>query len=482
MKQRVFIVLLVLILVTNYLGLHVDIFLQDSSLYALISKGIIERSDWLNLYLFDVDWLDKPHLPMWLCALSMKLFGLNAFAYKLPSFLFFLIGLWYTFKLARYLYNTETARYAVLITGSALHIILSNNDVRAEAILMGLVVATMYYFVRLAREGGLKYILLSSIFAALAVMTKGIFVLFIFYGAIFGQAVLQRKWAVLWQPKWYAVLVLSLVFTFPELYALYVQFDMHPEKVTFGMQGGQESNSSFGIASLDGFFNSGPIKGKGDISFYLHTMLWAFAPWVIAGFTAIILRTKMIFRRSNRPVELYTLLGFIGMFLIFSLSKFQLPHYTNILFPFIAILLASHLENTTRPKWFTKLFYLSTIALSGVLIVIASLLEAFYFKEFNYVGLIAILLIAFTIAYHIFIKKNKIEKGIRIGVTAMCTAFLFLNLSFYPDLLTYQGGKKIADFLNEKYPNQEITANFKSYLMLFYTRWTYPLQKTTTIG
>jgi len=63
--------------------------MEDSALYAQISKSFVTTHNWWDIYVNGHDWLDKPHFPFWICALSMQIFGINAFAYKLPSLLFF---------------------------------------------------------------------------------------------------------------------------------------------------------------------------------------------------------------------------------------------------------------------------------------------------------------------------------------------------------------------------------------------------------
>jgi 4-amino-4-deoxy-L-arabinose transferase-like glycosyltransferase len=70
-------------------------------LYATISKHIALSGDWINLFGDDHDWLDKPHFHFWITAFSFKLFGITAFAYKLPAFIFWLGGIWFTYLMVR---------------------------------------------------------------------------------------------------------------------------------------------------------------------------------------------------------------------------------------------------------------------------------------------------------------------------------------------------------------------------------------------
>mgnify|MGYP000707650869 CR=1 FL=1 len=118
MPSRSFRILLIAILAVNALALFNEIFLAASSLYAHISKSFVLSGNYSDIIINGGDWLDKPHFPFWVCATSMELFGINSFAYKLPSFLFFLAALFYTYQLARKAYDLGTARLAVLVLAS----------------------------------------------------------------------------------------------------------------------------------------------------------------------------------------------------------------------------------------------------------------------------------------------------------------------------------------------------------------------------
>ncbi len=131
-------------------------------------------NNFLDLTFDGMDWLDKPHFQFWVTAVSFKIFGINTFAYKIPAILFTMLALFYTYRLTRDLYNRETALLAVLILATAQHLIISNNDVRAEPMLTGLIIASIYQYHRLVQRYHWTSLLWASLFAALSVMTKGL--------------------------------------------------------------------------------------------------------------------------------------------------------------------------------------------------------------------------------------------------------------------------------------------------------------------
>ena len=130
----------------NFCGLWVTIMGPDGALYASIAKTMVVNNNFSDLMVEGKDWLDKPHFPFWMAAISFKLFGINTWAYKLPALLFVLMGAGYTYKFAKHLYHKEVGLWAVLILLTAMHLMISNNDVRAEPYLTGLIIAAVYHF------------------------------------------------------------------------------------------------------------------------------------------------------------------------------------------------------------------------------------------------------------------------------------------------------------------------------------------------
>ena len=167
----------------NFSGLCIMIIGPDGTLYATIAKTMVIRHDYVNLYAQGADWLDKPHFPFWVSALSFNLFGFTNWAYKLPGVLFMMMGVWYTYLFAKCLYNKEVALWSALILLTAQHIVISDYDVRAEPYLTGLVIASVYHLYKAYIQNNWWQLLAGCLFAACAVMTKGMFALIPIGGA-----------------------------------------------------------------------------------------------------------------------------------------------------------------------------------------------------------------------------------------------------------------------------------------------------------
>jgi len=145
LSKTSFLFLLGLVICLNFTGLFNEIMEPDGTIYAALAKQIAKSGNRLFLWVNGADWLDKPHLPFWLAAMSFKIFGYTAFAYKLPSFILFIVSIIYCYRLAAVIYSKETARLATLIYGSALHIIISNFEAKVEIYLTAFLVASIFH-------------------------------------------------------------------------------------------------------------------------------------------------------------------------------------------------------------------------------------------------------------------------------------------------------------------------------------------------
>src|SRR6186713_2666734 len=94
-----------LLVFMHFTGLPVTIMEPDGALYAGIAKHMVQHHDYLNLFADGHDWLDKPHFPFWMMAISYHLFGFTTVAYKLPALLFLMMGVIYTYRFAHALYG-----------------------------------------------------------------------------------------------------------------------------------------------------------------------------------------------------------------------------------------------------------------------------------------------------------------------------------------------------------------------------------------
>lgn len=454
----------------NFSGLFVTIIGPDGALYASIAKTMVLKNNFAELFVDGRDWLDKPHFPFWMAAISFKLFGFQTWAYKLPAVLFSMMAAAYTYKLARLFYTKETGLWAALILLTAQHLVISDMDVRAEPYLTGLIIGSVYHFFKAQDKKWFLHLLIGALWAACAVMTKGIFALIPVFGAIAISLAIVKNWKMLFNFRWLIAIGMVLVFIIPELWCLYLQFDSRPEKVIFEQTNVSGIRFFFWDSQFGRFFNTGPYKkAGGDPSFFIHTTLWAFLPWSVLLIFSVV---DFIRNKTNRIRQQdWVCISGAGLaLLVLSASQFQLPHYVVIIFPFYAILVANYitlLESIKAIKLTNAIQTGLSFLLLGLIIVVHILFK----PALPSYLLLAILAILFLI---VLLPKYSEERYIPLFRTAAVIMFInvYFNLAYYPTLTMYQGDSQAAFWLNknnpQKLPVVKVVNNF-SYAIDFYS-------------
>ena len=432
----------------NFSGLFVTIMGPDGALYAAIAKHMVQHNNYSDLFVEGKDWLDKPHFPFWITAVFFKLFGITTWAYKLPGVLFVLMGAYYTYKLAKDLYNEETGLWAALILLTSQHIIICTMDVRAEPYLTGLIIAAVYHFHRSLGKKWFIHLFLAAVFAACAVMTKGVFALIPVGGAVAGELLIKKNWKMVFNFRWILALILIFIFITPEIYSLYTQFDLHPEKVVFGHQQVSGIKFFFWDSQFGRFFNTGPIKKSGgDPSFFLHTILWAYLPWSLLLYAAIVQFFRKNFKQPAQA-EWYSICGALLTFFVFSVSKFQLPFYIVIVFPFFSILCAQWLYSIKAESSIKALRITQTVVVS-IMVLLVVLLH-YFFRPAN-LTIITGFLLVLSIGLFVLVSRTDGLGRFKILFQTCAVVFfvnLYFNLAYYPQLLKYQADSEAAFWIN----------------------------------
>ena len=397
----------------------------DAITYAALSQHIVQSRDWARLVLDGHDWLDKPHLPFWITALFFKLGGVSAFTYILPGFIFHLIGAYYTYRLARLLYDKPTGILAVLIYVSIFNLMDASIEVKAETYLVGEIMPACYYWLRYDARFRVKYLLLGALFTAMAIMTKGIFTLITISSGLVCLWLYQKQWTKLFNIKWLAALILSMLFVAPELFALHLQFNQHTESA-----GSEQPVSSFKFFFWDSqfgrFFNTGPIQNRnGHPLYFVPVFLWAFLPWTMVFFAAAYAQFKTFGRAvsSERAAFVFLSGAFCVTFLMFSASRFQFDYYIDIIFPFAAILCARFF---TAADISGRLF----IAQMGLICLLALLTIALCIYVMNPVLSAAVAAILTGLIYYCCATRTESRnfRAIIYSVLSINLLYLFLTL------------------------------------------------------
>ena len=323
-----------LLLLTACIGLYVigsfmiplmDI---DASQYASISREMLARNSFLQLYDLGKDYLDKPPMLFWLSALSMKIFGVHDWAYRLPSLLFLGIALYSTFKFAELYYGKLTARLATIILASCQAFFLIAHDVRTDTMLVGWVMLSIYLLAKWSEQKNNVDFFLAIVAIAGGMMTKGPIALVVPVLAMAPHWVSQKKWAFFYKPIYIPGIILLALLLVPMSWGLYQQYDLHPGKLINDrpIQSGLEFyywTQSFGRYTGQNYY-----KEMGYFTFLLENMFWSFLPWIFVFLWAFFAKAFAIFKEGffKPSTELISFFGFALTYLVLSRSQAQLPH------------------------------------------------------------------------------------------------------------------------------------------------------------
>ncbi|MCL6265289.1 ArnT family glycosyltransferase [Flagellimonas myxillae] len=454
--------LLALVVVVYIAGLFVTLFENDSAQFAVMAMRMVQENDFFTLIKGTEEYLDKPHMHYWLAALSYKLFGIHDWAYRIPGILAIFLGAYSCFGLGRLLYNKDVGKISALIFLTAQTIVLSGIDVRTDAVLTGFAIFAIWQLALYIEKNTLSNLLLGAFGAGLAFSTKGQIALVVIGVAVLCHLAYTRKWNRLWSWKVLLALLVFGITIAPMLYAYYLQFDLHPEKV---IRGRDSRSGIFFILweqSFERMSGQGIGKNSSDFFFFFHTFLWVFLPWTVLALIAYWCRVKLFWKMRfayNPKFEFLTLGGITILFFLISLAQFKLPHYINILIPLYAILSASYLHKLYKEE---KQSIIKTLL--GVqyfilsLVFIGTLLICFYVFKFEkiycYVLLIGLLAV---ITYFCLKREAYYIRIITLSVYSSLLLNAVLNMHFYPELLKFQAGSTMAEIVaKEEIPVDEI--------------------------
>ncbi len=428
-------------------GLFVDMMDVDATQYASISREMTENGSYLAVKNHGVDYLDKPPLLFWLSSFSFSVFGFHNWSYKLPSFLFGLLGIWSTYGLGKFYYGRATGALAAVVLSSTVAFFIIHNDIRTDTLLFGSVMFAIWQLQLWVKTKRWLYLFAGFIGIGLAMLAKGPLGLMMPVLTLSCEFAYKRQWRNFFRWQWLIGLAVVALMLWPMCLGLYKQYGTRGLYFYFWEQ-------SFGRLTGDSPWGTKFDNGAGPF-FFVHTFFWAFLPWgvvfVLAAWKNGIMLLRSRFREGYIP-ELATLGGFLLTFVALSASKYKLPHYIYVTFPLASILTARYLVQEVLPHKKERLYKAIRILFSvqAVLFTIVLLLAlAYIFGYANWaiwVAGIAGLLIGG------YFSRKAADDTQRLLYPMLCVliaTYAVGNLQFYPKLLTYQSttvaGKKITE-------------------------------------
>jgi 4-amino-4-deoxy-L-arabinose transferase-like glycosyltransferase len=120
----------------------------DEGRYSEIAREMIETGDWLVPHFWYLPHLDKPPMTYWLVAASMKIFGQNEWAVRLPVALAGISGIFATFLLGCAIGGRRVGFWSALILQSSLLYFVMARMLTTDIFLTQFVTWAIYFFWR----------------------------------------------------------------------------------------------------------------------------------------------------------------------------------------------------------------------------------------------------------------------------------------------------------------------------------------------
>lgn len=317
----------------------------DEGRYGEIAREMVESGDWLVPRIWYVPHLDKPPMTYWLVALSIKVFGVNEWAIRLPLALAGLSGVLAAFLLARRVAGDRAARWSALILSTSLLYFAMARMLTTDIFLGQFIAWAGYFFWRswqtldgwnsiAARPSLLKQFLgwQLAMWTSLAggFLTKGPVALAIPFAAIVALTIFRRQECHRWKLQLLGAAVGVPLFCLLALPWFLLVFQNVPQAFDF-MVRDRFAGHALGTT----------VKNRGGpLLYFVPILAFGFLPWTpLLGWLWRRGHWRSLGERQ-KDGWLFLTVWTAFTFLLFSLNRSKLPAYIVPLFPPLAVLVA----------------------------------------------------------------------------------------------------------------------------------------------
>ena len=450
-----------LICVIGMLGIPlIDI---DAAQYASMSREMASTGNYLQLYDLGKDYLDKPPLLFWLSSISIQLFGVHDWAYRLPSILCLGLALWSVYRFTLLYYNELTAQFSVLVLASSQAFILMAHDVRCDTMLMGFVMFSIWQLAAWYQSNAWKHFVMAFIGIGLGMLTKGPIAIVVPGVSFAIHFLLQRNWKQFFRWEYIIGVLIVGILLIPMSIGLYTQFDLQPGKIIHGVPIKSGLRFYYWTQSFGRYTGENVFNEMNHFTFLLENMLWSFLPWIFIFLITLVLSIKDLIKSKFKlqiHEEFITVGGFILTYCMLARSQAQLPHYIFVVLPLAAIVTAKGLHQIYFSERFLKLKKVALYFHGFIFTLLwaaANMIVLFVFTDMPvYVKIVTIIGTVYFL-YLLFFYKGQAPKFISLALYTILGVNFILNTSFYPRLLKYELGVSAAAFINQnKLPKNSV--------------------------
>jgi 4-amino-4-deoxy-L-arabinose transferase-like glycosyltransferase len=329
--------------------------------YGEIARKMLETGNWVTpLHDYGVPFWAKPPLSTWLSAFSMKIFGVNEFAARLPALLLSIVIVWLVWDLVKKYKDAKTAIVTTLFLSGSLYFFLDSGTVMTDPALLFSITLSMVAFWHAFKTGSKIWGYLFFTGLGLGLLAKGPISTVLIGMPIFFWVLITKQWKTLWQKlPWFSGVCLMLAIALP----WYILAEYRtPGFLQYFIVG--EHFSRFWEPGWAGDkYGSAHIQPHGMIFVYAFT---GFFPWTLIALLFLIVRFKKFptipIKADTEGWSLFLLCWALLPLLFFSLAGNIIYPYVFPCLPPMAILFAElWMQSKPQPKNETQLLFLASI-------------------------------------------------------------------------------------------------------------------------
>ena len=442
---RYIVILLAVTLFLSFFGLgNMALTDPDETFYAETAREMISAGEWSIPLIFGEPQFEKPIFYYWLVMLSYILFGITEFAARFPSAVFGLIGVIGTYFLGRLAYSRLAGLFSGLIMATCVQYIVLSRACVTDMVLTVFILLCFLFLLEGWETGKRRWYLLSSMCAALAVLTKGPIGLFIPACVTGIYIILTRQWN-----KVKAIPIIPCLLIF---FAVSLPWYIIASKI----HGSTFINEFFGFQNITRFLEPEHKIGSSPF-FYLPVIIGGFFPWTFFLPSGVWDMWKGGARSSRiRSFGIFLAVWFLTVFLFFSISRTKLVTYIFPLFPVMAIVVGRLWEKYVTGTDSAKINKHIRVSFNIFLIFsIFAMIGIYIFVNLEFVSALAGTAIAVSIfgvgllaSFLMMLRGRKI-----VSFLMLILAILFLSIPLVkyilPVIEEHESSKPLCVMINE---------------------------------
>ena len=317
--------------------------------HAQAAQTMARTGDWVTLHVDGIRYLEKPPLPYWLAAISLKLFGPGTFAIHLPIALAVLGLALLGYGWSRRVFDSQTALYTGIFTLTSAGVFLFTRVFIPEVLLSLFLCLGLFSLLRALDTGSRRHAYTLWVALAFAVLTKGLIAIVFLSGVATLYLTLTGQWKAWRRLRPFSGLLLFLLIA-------------APWHILAGLRntGGANGHGFFWFYFINEHFlrflgrriPRDYNKLPGYLYWSLH-IVWLF-PWSLFAPVALIeawRRRRRLFAATSetqRTVLLLTL--YSGLILLFFALSTNQEYYTfPVYLPLLMLLAAALVQAEKKP-------------------------------------------------------------------------------------------------------------------------------------